>query len=47
MWIENAPDIVDKFVADYTKRFKSNHIATRNLTDVELRQIVMDSDNAE
>jgi len=44
MWIEDAQHIATKFITDYTEKFKSNHLDTRNLTDVQIRQAITDGD---
>ena len=45
---KNAQDIATQFITNYTEQFKSIHIiATWNITDIQIRQVVTNSDNAE
>ena len=46
MWIDNSKDIASKFIIDYSARFKSNHTSTQNFTNIQLQQIITDSDNS-
>ena len=46
IWIENQEDIATKFIGNNNNRFKCNHNNQWNLSDLNLPQIITDSDNA-
>ena len=45
LWIDNQRDNVEKFVSDYTTRFKANQVSNRNLLDLHLVSCISHSDN--
>jgi len=47
MWIENPQNIASKFIADYTKQFKSTQYSMRNLMYLRIQQVITDSKNAD
>jgi len=45
VWIENQEDIADKFIADYSNRFKSNRNVRWNGSDLQLKRVITGTDN--
>ena len=45
--LDDQRDIVEKFMTDYNNRFKSNQANNRNLPDLQLPNLISNSDNME
>ena len=44
-WIDNQPDIAEKFILYYTTWFKSNRVSNRNLSNLHFVSCISHSDN--
>jgi len=47
IWIEDHKTIADRFITEFMQRFKSAHNGSRNLPEVGLTRLVLDTDNDE
>ena len=45
MWLDAQQEIADKFISEYTIRFRANRGDHRNLQDIQLNTSINDSDN--
>ena len=47
VWIDDQKAIVDKFILDYSKKFKSTHNTNRTLPNLGLAKLISDTENSE
>ena len=46
IWIDDQKLIADKFISDYTQRFKSAHNTHRVILNMGIPELISDNDNA-
>ena len=45
IWMDNQRDIAEKFISNYTPRFKASQVSNRDLLGVQVASSISHSDN--